>query len=150
MLSLSSVSLLHWHISSRALHLFTSSTGKPWDMDVFRGRKMRPFLKSLGIPPAGFHAFRHFSVSLLDALRCPLKTIQGRVGHAFTGSFTLDVYGGRPEWDRNLEAARLVGAEIEKAVEKLEQERKAETAENVEYFVSLTAITGSSPTVETL
>jgi hypothetical protein len=65
---------------------------------------------------AGFHAFRHFNVSLLDALRIPLKTIQERMGHALTGSFTLDAYGGKPEWDRNLEAARSAGAEIEKAV----------------------------------
>jgi hypothetical protein len=36
---------------------------------------------------------------------------------ALTGTFTLDVYGGKPEWDRNLEAARLLGAEIEKAVQ---------------------------------
>jgi hypothetical protein len=33
------------------------------------------------------------------------------------GSFTLDVYGGKPEWGRNLEAARLADAEIEKTVQ---------------------------------
>jgi hypothetical protein len=54
---------------------------------------------------------------MLDALRVPLKTIQERIGHALTGSFTLDVYGGQPEWGRNLEAAQLVGAELEKAVD---------------------------------
>jgi hypothetical protein len=53
---------------------------------------------------------------MLDALRVPLKTIQERIGHALTGSFTLDVYGGQLEWGRNLEAAQLVGAELEKAV----------------------------------
>jgi hypothetical protein len=52
----------------------------------------------------------------------PLKTIQERVGHALTGSFTLDVYGGQPEWERNLDAARLLGAEIEKMAEKLKSE----------------------------
>ena len=50
-------------------YLFTSATGKPWDMDVYRQRKMRPYLKSLGIAAAGFHAFRHFNVSLMDAFR---------------------------------------------------------------------------------
>jgi hypothetical protein len=45
---------------------------------------------------------------MLDALRVPLKTIQERIGHELTGSFTLDVYGGQPEWGRNLEAAQLV------------------------------------------
>jgi hypothetical protein len=30
----------------------------------------------------------------------------------------LDVYGGLPEWERNLEAGRMAGSEIEKAVSK--------------------------------
>ena len=110
--------------------LFTSKNGTPRDMNVYRRRKMTPLLQSLGIPQAGFHAFRHFNVALLDALRVPLKTIQERIGHALTGSFTLDVYGGQPEWGRNLEAAQLVGVELEKAVNeaavKLEQEPNAE------------------------
>ena len=72
-------------------YLFSASTGRPVDMNVHRRRKMTALLKSLGIPQAGFHAFRHFNVSLLDALRVPLKTIQERAGHALTGSFTLDV-----------------------------------------------------------
>ena len=103
-------------------YLFSSANGTPWDMDVFRSRKLHPLLKSLGIPMAGFHAFRHFNVSLLDAVRVPLKTIQERLGHALTGSFTLDVYGGKPEWNRNLEAARLAGAEIERAVQQAAQD----------------------------
>jgi hypothetical protein len=94
-------------------------------MNEHRRRKMTVLLKSLGIPQAGFHAFRHFNVSLLDAQRVPLKTIQKRAGHALTGVFTLDVYGGQPEWERNLEAGRLAGWEIEKAVSKLENERSS-------------------------
>ena len=70
----------------------------------------------------GFHAFRHFNVAMLDALRVPLKTIQERLGHAVTGSFTLDVYGGQPEWERNLKAARLIGAELEMAAIEAEKE----------------------------
>jgi integrase len=103
-------------------YLFSSSTGSPWDMDVYRNRKMRPILEALGILPAGFHAFRHFNSSLLGALCVPLKTIQERLGHALTGSFTLDVYGGQPEWSRNVEAARQVGTEIENVVMQLESE----------------------------
>jgi integrase len=106
-------------------HLFSASTGSPLDMNVHRRRKMTTLLKSEGIPQAGFHAFRHFNVSLLDALRVPLKTIQERAGHALTGVFTLDVYGGSPEWERNLEAGRLTGSEIERAVRKLESERNS-------------------------
>jgi len=104
--------------------LFSSRTGTPRDMNVFRKRKMGKLLKSLEIPQAGFHAFRHFNVALMDALRVPLKTIQERIGHALTGSFTLDVYGGKPEWEPNREAARLIATEIEKAVKTVESNRK--------------------------
>ena len=92
--------------------VFTSENGTPWDMNVYRRRKLTSLLKRLGIRQAGFHAFRHFNVSLMDALRVPLKTIQERIGHALTGSFTLDVYGGKPDWSRNVEAARALGAEL--------------------------------------
>jgi integrase len=135
-------------------YLFSSSTGTPWDMNVYRKRKMRPMLTSLGIPHSGFHAFRHFNVSLLDSLRVPLKTIQERIGHAFTGSFTLDVYGGEPEWKPNLDAARLAGAEIEKAVAVAKTRSEQANTENVETaipFGSLTAISSpdSSPENQT-
>lgn len=60
----------------------------------------------------------------MDALRVPLKTIQERIGHALTGSFTLDVYGGVPEFKRNVEAGRLAGAEIATAMEALAEETK--------------------------
>jgi hypothetical protein len=35
------------------------------------------------------------------------------------------VYGGQPEWERNLEAGRLAGSEIGRAVSKLENERNS-------------------------
>jgi len=41
-----------------------------------------------------------------DDNRVPLKTIQERLGHALTGSLTLDVYT-HPEWKENEEAAKL-------------------------------------------
>jgi integrase len=95
--------------------LFSSSTGTPWDMNLFRKRKLQPLLQRLGIPKAGFHAFRHFNASLLSSLRVPLKTIQERLGHASVGSLTIDVYT-HAEWEDNVEAARSAGAAIEKAV----------------------------------
>ncbi len=100
-------------------YLFTSKNGTPWDMDVKRSRTLHSLLKSLEIPKAGFHAFRRFNISLLDALRVPRLTIKERSGHAFIGDFTLDVYGGKPEWESNLEAARLAGAEIERAIQRV-------------------------------
>lgn len=96
--------------------LFTSENCTPWDMNVYRRRKMAKLLKSLGIAKAGFHAFRHFNVAILDALNVPLKTIQERIGHALTGSFTLDVYGGKPDFQRNIEAGKRAGAEVQRAI----------------------------------
>jgi integrase len=150
------VALVLWGVIARLIgilvghHLFTSETGSPRDMNVYRQRKMTPLLKSLGIPQAGYHAFRHFNVSLLDTLRVPLKTIQERAGHALTGVFTLDVYGGTPEWDRNLEAARLAGAEIEKAVAKAisEAAEKSQNETNPDVVGSLTAIEGKGSGAE--
>jgi integrase len=96
--------------------LFTAGNGSPLDMDVERSRRLKPTLTMLGIPEAGYHAFRHFNVSLMDSLRVPLKTIQERIGHALTGSFTLDVYGHTLDWSANEEAAKGLGNEIAKAV----------------------------------
>jgi integrase len=55
--------------------LFSTSTGKPWDMNLFRRRKLQPLLRQLGIQSMGFHGFRHFNASLMNSLRVPLKTI---------------------------------------------------------------------------
>jgi len=91
-------------------------------------------LKSLEIPQAGFHAFRHFNVALMDAQQVPLKTIQERIGHSLTGSFTLDVYGGKPDWEPNREAARLIAAEIEKAVSEVAAKTKAAVVGSLSAF----------------
>ena len=96
---------------------------------MFRRRKFSPLLKTLKMYERGkaFHAFRHFNVSLMDALRVPLKTIQERVGHSMTGVFTLDVYGGQPEWGRNVEAVQMLGAVIAKSVKTLENSHSLTT-----------------------
>jgi integrase len=112
--------------------LFSVSTGSPLDMDVERRPRLKPTLKALAIPQAGYHAFRHFNVSMQDSLRVPLKTIQERIGHALTGSFTLDVYGHTLDWRENEEAAQKLGDVIAKAV--------ADAEKNPEDFGSLTAI----------
>lgn len=95
--------------------LFSSSTGSPWDASLFRRRSLKPFLHLLEIEQAGFHGFRHFNASLLSALRVPPKVIQERLGHASAGSLTLDVYT-HSEWKENVEAARLAGDQVERAV----------------------------------
>jgi integrase len=100
-------------------YLFSSSTGTPWDMNLFRKRKMLPLLCSLEIQQAGFHAFRHFNASLLDSLRAPLKTIQERLGHALSGSLTLDVYT-HAEMPENVEAAQRAGDAIAEAIKSVD------------------------------
>jgi integrase len=98
-------------------------------MDEFRHRKLRKHLETLGIEQAGFHAFRHFNTALLDSIRTPLKIIQERMGHALTGSFTLDVYGHVLDW-QGVDAANKAGAVIEQAVH----------AEKLKNVVNVTAI----------
>jgi hypothetical protein len=55
-------------------------------------------------------------VSVMDSLRVPPKMIQERIGHALTGSFTLDVYGHTLDWKANDEAAKELGDAIAKPV----------------------------------
>jgi hypothetical protein len=94
--------------------LFETESGKPWDQNGVRKRLQR-VLRALGIKPAGLHAFRHFNASLMDQLRIPLKLRQERLGHASTGSLTLDVYT-QTSWEEDYEAAEAIDAAIEKAV----------------------------------
>jgi integrase len=100
--------------------LFTVGTGSPLDINIERSRRLAPLLETLELAKAGYHAFRHFNVSLMDALRVPLKTIQERIGHALTGSFTLDVYGHTLDWKANEDAAQGLGDELAKAVTEAE------------------------------
>jgi integrase len=87
----------------------------PHGTDWYRKNCLQPLLKQLGIQPAGFHAFRHFNASVMDRLRIPLKTRQVRLGHASTGSLTLDVYT-HAEWDENVEAAFQISETIWDAI----------------------------------
>lgn len=113
--------------------LFSSSVGTARDMNCFRERKLKKRLRSLGIAKGGFHAFRHFNAAMMDTLCVPLKTRKERMGHA-NGDFTLDVYGGEPDWQQNLDAAIRIGAEIERAVAR-EQQRQTSDPD-----VSLTTV----------
>jgi integrase len=91
---------------------FTDFTSPFRDLPYHRAEKLQPLLQRLGIQKAGFHAFRHFNASLMDSLRIPLKVRQERLGHAATGSLTLDVYT-HASYEDHMEAARLIGSAIE-------------------------------------
>lgn len=104
--------------------LFSASNGSPLDMNSFRKRRLRKGWSALKIQQErgkAFHAFRHFNTALMDAVCVPLKVRKERIGYAYSGDFTLDVYGGKPEWNANVEAARKLGAAIEQAIQEAEQ-----------------------------
>ncbi len=113
-------------------HLFTNDNGTPLDMDNYRKREMNRLLSSLGILVAGkkCHAFRHFNGALLQTLLVPLKTIQERLGHALTGSFTLDVYGHSLDSQPDVDAARKAGAAITEAVRKAKEQDSGGNPQN--------------------
>jgi len=47
--------------------LFANRRGRPFSANKLREKKLRPLLSSLGIPLAGFHAFRHgVATTLID------------------------------------------------------------------------------------
>jgi integrase len=96
--------------------LFSAENGSPVDMNNFRQRKLKPLLEKLKIGQRGFHAFRHFNQSILDALGVPLKVREERAGHSLTGSITQNVYTHSLGDEGNEEAGRKLGAEIEEAV----------------------------------
>jgi hypothetical protein len=64
----------------------------------------------------------------LEFLRVPLKTIQERIGHALTGSFTLDAHGHTLDGRENEEAAQKLGDVIAKAVADSEKNSDESTA----------------------
>lgn len=71
--------------------LFRTRNGTPWDANLVVKRKLRPLLRSLEIPEAGLHSFRHSNASMMDALRVPMKVRQQRLGHSDI-KLTMNVY----------------------------------------------------------
>jgi integrase len=107
--------------------LFSTKAGAPWDGNLLRRRKLQPLIRALGIPMAGFHAFRHFSNTHLRYLGVSLKVRQQRLGHS-SGDITTTVYD-HAEWLEHIAAAKLLGKVIEEAVN----------------FVSLSAVQQEGP-----
>jgi integrase len=96
--------------------LFSAENKSPIDMNNFRQRKLKPLLEKLKIGQCGFHAFRHFNLSMLDALGLPLKVREERAGHSLTNSITQRVYTTNLNGSANEEAGKKLGAAIEQAV----------------------------------
>ena len=96
--------------------LFSAENKSPVDMNNFRQRKLKPLLEKLEIPQRGFHAFRHFNISMLDFLGIPAKACEARAGHSRSRSITLKVYTHILSDAGNEEAGKKLGAAIEQAV----------------------------------
>jgi integrase len=64
--------------------VFQTSRGTPWDANLVAKRKLVPLLRSLGIPQAGLHAFRHGCETVMDGYGTPVAVRLSRLGHGDT------------------------------------------------------------------
>ena len=65
-------------------HVFHSKNGTPWIANDIQKRHLVPLLKRLGLPQAGFHAFRHGNETIQDRLSTPVALRLARLGRADT------------------------------------------------------------------
>jgi len=70
----------NWRENPRNL-LFANKKGKPWLASNLLEDHLQPLLEALGIPRAGFHAFRHASATILSRMRVPTEIRRSRMGH---------------------------------------------------------------------
>jgi integrase len=62
-------------------NLVFAHKGQPWKADTLLKCHLQPLLVKLGIPSAGFHAFRHASATILSRMRVPTEIKRARMGH---------------------------------------------------------------------
>jgi len=72
--------------------LFVNRRGRPYSADKLREKKLRPLLAELGIPLAGFHAFRHAVATELIDSGAPITVVQAQLRHS-DARITLGLYG---------------------------------------------------------
>ena len=71
--------------------LFINKQGRLYTAEKVVKKRLRPLLKKLGIPHAGFHAFRHMHTTLLLESGASPKVTQRQLRHA-NARTTLEVY----------------------------------------------------------
>lgn len=71
--------------------LFLNKKGRPFAAERIVRDHLQPLLKKLGIPRAGFHAFRHMHTTLLIESGASVKTAQRQLRHS-NASTTLGIY----------------------------------------------------------
>lgn len=62
--------------------LFANRRGRPFSANKLREKKLRPLLFSLGIPLAGFHAFRHGVATTLIDRGASITTVGAQLRHS--------------------------------------------------------------------
>jgi integrase len=72
--------------------LFINRRGRPYSANKLREKKLRPLLAELGIPLAGFHAFRHAVATELIDRGAPITVVQAQMRHS-DARVTLGLYG---------------------------------------------------------
>ena len=71
--------------------LFANRRGRPFSANKLREKKLRPLLVSLGIPLAGFHAFRHGVATTLIDRGASITTVGAQLRHS-DPRITLGLY----------------------------------------------------------
>ena len=71
--------------------LFANRRGRPFSANKLREKKLRPLLTSLGIPLAGFHAFRHGVATTLIDRGASITTVGAQLRHS-DPRITLGLY----------------------------------------------------------
>jgi integrase len=80
----------HFRQNSLGL-LFANRRGRPFSANKLREKKLRPLLSSLGIPLAGFHAFRHGVATTLIDRGASITTVGAQLRHS-DPRITLGLY----------------------------------------------------------
>ena len=86
--------------------VFANAKGKPYDPGNLVRRALRPAMRELGLPEAGWRAFRRSVATALSELREPVKTAQKVLGHS-SPQTTLAHYTQSPEESQRRAMAKL-------------------------------------------
>ena len=80
--------------TERQGHVFTNTVGKPWGAKWGNNlvRRLKPFLKRVGLGHVDLHTLRHTFGSQLIANNANVKDVQALMGHS-SATVTLDIYG---------------------------------------------------------
>lgn len=88
--------------------VFASNRGKPYEPSSIVRRALRPTMKALGLPEAGWRAFRRSVATAFSELREPVRTAQQVLGHS-SPQTTLAIYTQSVEESQRRAVSKLEG-----------------------------------------